>query len=581
MKLKIGAKFVIFVSILTMSLWGKAYAASQPVIVILSATYCRPCHILADNLKAFDSLESLSLSVDGTRVTLPIVILEQDIPTDQAKIQSLGISLNQSVPQLFIFSDHSLVFHSETIPTPTVDGLKSQVAQGLKRFLAEQSTKTQDLSEILREKNHWASRVTFIGTGNGPEKNPIFVGYTIKTISDILENFFGFSPNSIVTLYGSGKVILNDAIERSFFGHTNLVRLNFVHPDSTFTPENLAKVYADNEKGKVKKALFIYSGHGSSDGVETWGAENRFGPDQISKLNQLSPHVNNVIISGVCHGGILARAASCGFFGASPTTDASGCWESKDSNVKDYASDFFKVIANSKNSRMPFEEAHWRAVLEGESADTPYTTIDALADDYFKKYPEKLPDSIGLDYIVGLTQYSSNGEKAVLKKLSEPLKPNQKIYFKEVLVQVGYKGVVWGVARVKLNGDSYKSPIQFTAIDKTQADKIFSDDFASNYKRQNETPPKYDNVEFFVERNGFGSQQDIHEEFELIPDHQKSGRGEPVEIKETPESKPLLIQLARRILFENEMHWTQDAGLKQQFDYVHQCEQQNLKDFLF
>ena len=169
---------------------------------------------------------------------------------------------------------------------------------------------------------------------------------------------------SIVTLYGSGKAVLNDATERDDSGLPNLVRLNFLQPDSIFTPQNLAQVYEDNESGDVKKALFIYSGHGSNDGVTTWGSTQRLGPDKVSELNRLSPHVKNVIISGVCYGGAFARAANCGFFGASPITEASGCWESKDAQVKDYASDFFKVIKNSNNSRMSFEEAHWRAVLE-------------------------------------------------------------------------------------------------------------------------------------------------------------------------------------------------------------------------
>ena len=138
-----------------------------------------------------------------------------------------------------------------------------------------------------------------------------------------------------------------------------------------------------------------------------------------------------------------------------------------------------------------------------------------------------------------------------------------------------------GCSRIKLNGDSYKSPIQFTHISKNEADKIFSDQFARLYKQRDQEPDKYDKFEFFVERNGFGSQQDINEELELTSTHSHSGRGEPAEIKETPESKPLLIQLARRIIYENKMRLTQDANLKQQFESVRQCEQQNLKDFLF
>ena len=588
MKPKECAKIVTIVLISTVFLLAKANAAIQPMVVVLSATYCGPCHVLANNLRGAGSLTNLSLTVDETQLTLPIVILEQDIPADQVKIQSLGIELNQPVPQLYMFSGRSLIFHSESIQDPTILGFKAQIALGLKRFLAERSSQNQDLSEILKEKNHGTSRVTFIGTGNGPETNPIFIGYTMRTISEILPKFIGLSANSIVTLYGSGKVILNDATERNFLGRPNLVRLNFVHPDSTFTPENLAKIYDDNEKGNAKNSLFIYSGHGSDDGITTWGAQNKLGPNDLQNLNQQSAHVNNVIVSGVCHGGIFAHVAKCGFFGASPTTNASGCWESKDADIKDYASNFFKAIADSRNPRMSFEEAHWRAVLAGETTDTPYTTIDALADEYFKKFPDRLKDSIGLTELLSLNQYSSNGEKTVLKRLTEPLKADQKISFKEVLMQVGYKGIIWGVARIKVNGESYRSPIQFTGIDKVRADKIFSNEFESAYKKHNPVGPKYsefefyyDKFEFYVERIGFGGQQDIHEDLELTTTHQKSERGEPAEIKETPESKPLLIQLARRIIFENEMRQAKDVVFRQQFDSIHQCEQLNLKEFLF
>ena len=52
------------------------------------------------------------------------------------------------------------------------------------------------------------------------------------------------------------------------------------------------------------------------------------------------------------------------------------------------------VADNNHDGQISFEEAHWFAVTHGSQKDIPFTSLDALAEEYYKKNPTQLISSV-------------------------------------------------------------------------------------------------------------------------------------------------------------------------------------------
>ena len=123
----------------------------------------------------------------------------------------------------------------------------------------------------------------------------------------------------------------------------------------------------------------------------------------------------------------MARATSCGFFGARPDIVATGCQadSAQVAQSQDYLHVFFSSLApaNRKGADadgdgvISFAEAHWYASTVGDARNVTYTSVDALADSWFDAHPEALPHSLTVREIKALSTGASPGEVQALGAL--------------------------------------------------------------------------------------------------------------------------------------------------------------------
>jgi hypothetical protein len=136
---------------------------------------------------------------------------------------------------------------------------------------------------------------------------------------------------------------------------------------------------------------------------------------------------DDVLVSGNCFGGVMARATSCGFFGARPDVVATGCQAdaAEVAQSRDYLHMFFSSLApvsqdaadaNGDDS-ISFAEAHWYASTAGDPRNVTYTSIDALADAWFDANVEGLPRGLLVGDIRALAEGAPPAEARALDRL--------------------------------------------------------------------------------------------------------------------------------------------------------------------
>lgn len=139
------------------------------------------------------------------------------------------------------------------------------------------------------------------------------------------------------------------------------------------------------------------------------------------------------MISGGCNSGVFARATQCGFFAAHPAVLATGCQLSPEAIDKsdDYLRFFFsslkdenrRVADSNGDGKITLEESHWYSSVRTEDHQISYSTIDALADEYFAADPSRLPATLTVADALKLGENGDPAETQALMLLTAKLAP--------------------------------------------------------------------------------------------------------------------------------------------------------------
>jgi hypothetical protein len=269
------------------------------------------------------------------------------------------------------------------------------------------------------------ANVLLASTASGAADNEIFNALRIEEIRDVLAQSLALEPAQLRIFYGGGNVSGANALEvRS--GRIGLVRRN-VADASPFTPNAAMQIFRSIRAQPGSRNLLVLIGHGDPDGAGMWGSPAPLSPGGLRALHEQSGG-DNVLVSGNCFGGVMARAMSCGFFGARPDIIATGCQaDAADvAQSRDYLHMYFSSLAPAArpaadadgNGEVSFAEAHWYASTEGDARNVTYTSIDALADDWFELHSAALPRSLKLREVQALPGASPAEARALRILLS-------------------------------------------------------------------------------------------------------------------------------------------------------------------
>lgn len=454
-------KFAVFLAF-ALSIQSLAGVVEQRDLrlVVYSSTTCVFCKILKKNLISegqFSKLTKIKTSsLPAAAQFQEIPILWQEIEED-TEWKKLGLKADFT-PSIFLVAGDKVLKG----PFPVYGNAQDLNSVGMRRtaeimapYVYNEDISADSLYRILMANGPVKSRVTLLGTGGSIADNPLFTAETIKNVRSKLESEFAVAESQFVTLYGSGPNSIGaDALSSDKEGNEVAFRTIGVRPDAALTFANVEKVFQLNKDQKVKNALFVISGHGSPGGFRARAlpGDDRKGilPAQFGQL--AGPNTKNVMVSGICYGGIFAGSVDCGFFGAAPDTIATGCWTQKPSEVKDYASNFWGAVNSKNRSTITFEEAHWFAVANRYSDDVPYTSMDKLADEYLRKKEDAVPDVMSVIEAKKLLSKSTPSEKAAFLKLTQKMKNDDYIPLKALSVrQSVVEALAKGMKQSELN----------------------------------------------------------------------------------------------------------------------------------
>jgi hypothetical protein len=284
--------------------------------------------------------------------------------------------------------------------------------------------------------------VVLASTGNGAVDNPIFNAIRSEEIRSTLAAEAGVGDDQIQVLYGSGTQPGPNALEQK--GES----VRFVRRELAgarpFMLQTLAEVFERAGQSRPTRNLVVLIGHGGPEGAPMWSQAAALGAEEMTALHRLGGG-DDVLVSGNCYGGVLAHSSSCGFFGARPDTLASGC--QADAAVvaesNDYLKVFFESLSRARRSlanfdgddSISFEEAHWEASLDGDARNVTYSTVDALADDYFAAHPADLPAELPVSELQKLAEHATPAERAAFKRLAYGLEPGYGIPLRDLADQ--------------------------------------------------------------------------------------------------------------------------------------------------
>lgn len=157
-----------------------------------------------------------------------------------------------------------------------------------------------------------------------------------------------------------------------------------------------------------------------------WGSPLPLSPTALRELHEHGGG-DDVLVSGNCFGGVMARSMSCGFFGARPDIIATGCQADavEVAQSRDYLHMFFSGLAPGArrlvdadgDGAVSFAEAHWYASTEGDVRNITYTSVDALADAWFEANAGTAPHRLAVKDILALADAGTAPEARTLREL--------------------------------------------------------------------------------------------------------------------------------------------------------------------
>jgi hypothetical protein len=136
---------------------------------------------------------------------------------------------------------------------------------------------------------------------------------------------------------------------------------------------------------------------------------------------------------------------SCGFFAARPDIIATGCQAdaAEVAQSRDYLKMFFASVTPEERARadanhdgeVSFEEAHWFASVQGDTRNVTFTTLDALADDWFAKHPQDLPDHLTVRDLQQLAAQAPPAEQQAMRRMTDGLTASVEFSLKNLAAQ--------------------------------------------------------------------------------------------------------------------------------------------------
>jgi len=273
-----------------------------------------------------------------------------------------------------------------------------------------------------------ARNVVLQSTATWPGNNEIFNATRIAEIRDTVQGSLGVPASNVSILYGGGNPSVPNAVEVQ--GN----RLAFTHFDipnaRPATLPNVAALFQTLERTPGSRNLFVLVGHGSPEGAGLWGHLGSLSPADLATLHAHGGG-DDVLVSGNCFGGVMARAMSCGFFAARPDIVATGCQADalQVAESRDYLKMFFASVTADEKPRadadgdgtVSFEEAHWFASAQGDIRNVTYTTLDAFADDWFAAHPQELPEQLTVRELRQLAAGATPAERQAVHRMTDGL----------------------------------------------------------------------------------------------------------------------------------------------------------------
>jgi hypothetical protein len=270
------------------------------------------------------------------------------------------------------------------------------------------------------------ANVLLMSTASGAADNEIFNALRIEEIRDVLAPSLARDPGQLRIFYGGGPGRGANALEVRA-GRIGLVRRD-VADSNPFTPDAALRIFQSIRARPGSRNLLVLVGHGNPDGAGMWSSPTALSPAALRALHDHSSG-DNVLVSGNCFGGVMARATSCGFFGARPDLIATGCQAdaAEVAQSRDYLHMYFSSLRPEMRAAadadgdgdVSFAEAHWYASTEGDPRNVTYTSIDALADEYFDANPAALPKELAMREVQELATSAPAAEARALRRLTE------------------------------------------------------------------------------------------------------------------------------------------------------------------
>jgi hypothetical protein len=269
-----------------------------------------------------------------------------------------------------------------------------------------------------------AANVLLVSTASGAADNEIFNALRIEEIRDVLTKSLALNPAQLRIFYGGNASVAANALEVRGGGLV-LMRRD-VAGSTPFAPDTAMRIFQSLHAQPGSHNLLVLVGHGNPDGAGMWGSPTPLAPATLRTLHEHGGG-DDVLVSGNCFGGVMARATSCGFFGARPDIVATGCQadSAQVAQSQDYLHMFFSSLAPATrkaadangDGMISFAEAHWYASTIGDARNVTYTSIDALADSWFDTHPETLPRSLTVREIKALATGAPPAEMQALGAL--------------------------------------------------------------------------------------------------------------------------------------------------------------------
>lgn len=297
------------------------------------------------------------------------------------------------------------------------------------------------------------ANVLLMSTASGASDNEIFNAMRIEEIRGVLTGELSVSPAQLQVYYGAGNRPGANAVE------VRQGRIAFTRREidgaEPFTLPNLAQAFQRIRADSARRNLLVFVGHGGPDGAGLWASPALLSPANLHELHAFGGG-DDVLVSGNCFGGVMAKSMSCGFFGARPDVIATGCQAdaAEVAQSKDYLHVFFASLSAAERAKadidrdgaISFDEAHWRASLIGDQRNVTYSSADAMAEDYFAAHPEQLPATIRVAELRELARGAPVVEAGAAARLTEGLAPDTVIMLTDIAGQASrWKGPGEGV----------------------------------------------------------------------------------------------------------------------------------------